>query len=327
MWNKDSTVAVAKEKPVELTVDATLAEARQAFLGYMTTYHEASPHTLRSYRADLQTFTRWMEENGPDTRIDSVTRELVTRYAVTLQHLAPATIQRKVHALSSLYRFLQDLGLVRGNPTHGVRLPRIPETVRNVLDEEQAARVLSRAETPWERCALALLLGTGIRRGELVAIRVEDLDLERSELLVRGKGGRHRTVPLAPGVLKEVETYLECRYPQRQATDLLLQNRLNRRLNGRLVAEMLRRIVYRAGITRKITPHCLRHTFATQLIRNGVDVETVRELLGHASLSTTQQYVHSDAARKAQAVAGLNLGLNARGETQAVTASSPEKDR
>jgi site-specific recombinase XerD len=152
---------------------------------------------------------------------------------------------------------------------------------------------------------IALLLFAGLRRTEATAITFADLDLDRGHLLVRGKGAKQRVVPLTPLVAQAIRDYLPCR-PETDSNHLFVSRIGGRPFAGRVVNRMLTRVLREARLDQqRVTPHQLRHTFATHLIRNGVDVRTVQELLGHADLQTTARYLHSDVRTKQAAVGKL----------------------
>ena len=165
--------------------------------------------------------------------------------------------------------------------------------------------LLEAAHTAWHRAMLALLLFAGLRRSEVTAITSEDLDLENGQLLVRGKGAKQRVVPFTPLVIQAIREYLVCR-PRTDSRHLFVSRVGGRPIHGRVINRMLGRVLREAGLdTEGITPHGLRHTFATHPIRNGVDVRTVQELLGHTDLQTTARYLHSDTRAKQAAVSRL----------------------
>jgi site-specific recombinase XerD len=230
---------------------------------------------------------------------------MVVRYALSLRGAAPLTVRRKLAAISSFHGFLLDTGQTTLNPARGVPLPKVPQHLPTCLSEEQARILLEAAHTPWHRALLSLLLFAGLRRSEAAAITLADVDLEQGQLLVRGKGSKQRVVPLAPPVVQAIQEYLLCR-PNTDSNHLFVSRIGGRPIAGRVVNRMLKKVLDDAGVDRAgITPHRLRHTFATHLIRSGVDVRTVQELLGHADLQTTARYLHSDTRTKQAAVGKL----------------------
>jgi site-specific recombinase XerD len=234
-----------------------------------------------------------------------VKREIVMQFALGLAGQAPLTVRRKLTAIASFYRFLLDTGSATLNPARGLPLPKVTQCFPTCLTAEQARALLEAAHTPWHRAMIALLLFAGLRRSEVTAITLEDLDLGNAQLLVRGKGAKQRVVPLTPLVVEAIGEYLSCR-PQTQSNHLFVSRVGGHPIAGRVVNRMLKRMLEEAGMDEQgITPHRLRHTFATHLIRNGVDVRTVQELLGHADLQTTAHYLHSDIRTKQAAVGKL----------------------
>ena len=277
-----------------------------AFLDYLSAYRGYSPHTVKAYARDVRAYREFLATRyGQIEYPDQVQREMVVQFALSLKGNAPLTIRRKLAALASFYGFLQDMGQATHNPARGVPLPKVAQVVPPCLSERQAKQLLEAAHTPWHRALVALLLFAGLRRSEVTAITLEDFDLEQGHLLVRGKGAKQRAVPLAPVVVAAIQEYLPCR-PQTDSAHLFVSRVGGHALPGRVTNRMLRQVLRGADLDReRITPHRLRHTFATQLIRNGVDVRTVQELLGHADLQTTARYLHSDMRAKQAAVGNL----------------------
>lgn len=235
---------------------------------------------------------------------------MVVAFALSLKGQAPLTVRRKLTALSSFYGFLQDTGQATLNPARGVPLPKVSQALPACLTEEQTRVLLEAAHTPWHRAMVALLLFAGLRRSEVASITLDDLDLpaqpgETGQLIVRGKGAKQRVVPLMSIVVETIREYLACR-PHAGSGCLFVSRVGGRPIHGRVVGRMLKRVLEEAKLDDEgVTPHRLRHTFATQLIRNGVDVRTVQELLGHADLQTTARYLHSDTRAKQAAVGTL----------------------
>jgi site-specific recombinase XerD len=276
-----------------------------AFLDYLTAYRGCSPHTVKAYARDVRAFRGHLTDHSPTVKHPrGVQREMVIQFALSLREDAPRTIRRKLTAVSSFYGFLQDTGQATHNPARGLPLPKVAQVLPVSLSEEQARRLLKAAHTPWHRALVALLLFAGLRRTEAAAITLADLDLEQGQLLVRGKGSKQRVVPLASPVVEAIQEYLVCR----QTTDsvhLFVSRSEGRPIAGRVVNRMLTRVLRGAGLEGSATPHALRRTFATHLVRQGVDVRTVQELLGHADLQTTARYLHSDIRAKQEAVGRL----------------------
>ncbi len=299
----------AEEAPI------TLAEAVPKFVDYLASYRSYSPSTVRAYTRDLQIFEEFLSGgNGHLPIPGEITRHQVIQFAVSLSGMAPLSVRRKLACLSSFFGFLQDMGYVQGNPARRLPLPKVELLVPVTLSQEEAQQLVAAADRPWTRCLVILLLTTGMRRSEAVAITLEDIDLENGQLLVHGKGSKERTVPLTQEAIGAIRHYLT----HRKKTDCqrLFVSQTGEAIQGRVVNQMLDRVLQKAELVgRGITPHTLRHTFATHLIRNGTDIRTVQELLGHSDIQTTARYLHSDTRTKQLAVDKLD-GLLGRDNRQ-----------
>ena len=276
--------------------------AAEEFFDYLKAYRRCSPATVRSYRSDMRRFLRFAGAVGPG----EVDRGLVLRYAMTLRALEPATVRRKIASLSSCFRYLQDFGLVAGNPARGIPLPEYHRRLPRIIGPADLDRLLHVQCDPWLRCAVGLLATTGVRRAELAGLRLGDLDLAGRSIRVIGKGSKERDVPLSQAAVVAICTYLPHR-PSR-ASDRLLLTASGVPLTGQQLHRQVKRLLRRAGLG-EVTLHWFRHTFATQLIQGGTDIRTVQELLGHADLNTTARYLHSNLGRKRAAVESLGAAL------------------
>jgi integrase/recombinase XerC len=281
-------------------------DAVAGFLDYLSSYRGYSVHTVKAYARDLREFLHLLGGSYPDVIApDQVRREMVVQFALSLRGQAPLTVRRKLTAIASFYHFLEDTGSAVLNPARGLPLPKVAQRFPTCLTAEQAGALLDAAHTPWHRAMIVLLLFAGLRRSEVAAITLDDLDMGNAQLLVRGKGAKERVVPLTPLVVEAVKEYLPCR-PQTESQHLFVSRVGGHPLHARVAGRMLQHVLQRAGLGEEhITPHRLRHTFATHLIRSGVDVRTVQELLGHADLQTTARYLHSDTRTKQAAVGKL----------------------
>jgi len=296
------TAAVAEQ---ELSYE----EAVAGFLDYLKEYRSFSQWTVRAYGTDLRMLREFLEKRlGRLPRPTEITREQIVQFGVSLRGAAPLTLRRKYACISSFFGFLQDMGYAQANPARRLPLPRVSEYVPVYLSEEMAQRLIAAADSPWTRCAVVLLLSTGIRRSEAVAITLDDLDLEKRQLLIRGKGGKERVVPLTDQAVEAIQAYLPHR-TKTQDRHLFVSAWKGQPIHGRCINRMLKIVIQKAGLAGQgITPHKLRHTFATHLIRNNVDIRTVQELLGHSEIETTAKYLHSDTKTK-QAAVGKLTGL------------------
>ncbi len=323
-----SAIAAPETEAVAISYDQAVKE----FLDYVQHYRGYSPLTVRAYGTDLRMFRVFLE--GRLGRIPApaqIKREQIIQFGVSLRDAAPLTLRRKYACLASLFGFLQDMGYLQGNPARRLPLPRVSEYVPVFLSEEMAQQLIAAADTPWTKAMVVLLLSTGIRRSEAVGITLDDLNLEERQLLIRGKGDKERVVPLTDQAVEAIQAYLPHR-TKTQSRHLFVSAWKGEPIHGRCINRMLQIVIQRAGLAGQgITPHKLRHTFATHLIRNGVDIRTVQELMGHSELETTAKYLHSDTRTKQAAVGRLNglLGMaqsEERSETAGETPSGREAE-
>lgn len=289
-----------------------LEQAASAYMNWLEATRTMSVHTLRAYRGDL---TALRQHLGDATPAEQMNAGMIVDFIVAQrQHgLAPSTIRRRASAVRGFCRWLKCSGQVRDDPWRDVdvrirqpkHLPRPArdDSVRNLLAWLCRAAGVSRAAVPagpFKRAyeantlvAVALMLSTGLRVGEVATLRCEDLDARGRSVRVTGKGARERQVYLSSDwIAGLIEAQLETRQTLGVEHSLLLFNRSGGTLSTASLRCRLRREVKSAGVAEHITPHMLRHTAATQLIDCGVDIRFVQRLLGHASLTTTEQYTH-----------------------------------
>jgi integrase/recombinase XerC len=282
----------------------------QRYAVHLETERRASPHTRRAYLADLVQYAAFLGEQGAPLVPSSPAqvRAFVARAAATA---GPASLARKLSTLRSFYRFLVREGLAPGNPARAVSSPRRPKLLPQVLPEEEAAALVeapAESQEPLalrDRAFLELLYASGLRVSELTGLAVADVDLPARLVRVLGKRRKERIVPFGGAAAEALRRYLEGGRPALAsapgaARDALFLNHRGGRLSARSVARRIARWVLAAGLPRHVHPHVLRHSFATHLLGNGADLRGIQELLGHASLSTTQRYTHVDWKRLAE---------------------------
>jgi len=259
-----------------------------------------SPNTLRAYATDLRLFREFLSGRGRALTEASV--HDVRGFLATLQvrGLARATAARRAAAVRSFYRFLSQQGLMQANPTRALRSPRREQRLPTFLTVSEVERLLAVPDTrTWsgrrDLAILETLYGAGLRVGELVGLDRTDVDMRTGMLRVRGKGKKERIAPAGRCALAAIGAYLADWRGGPSPADpraLFVSARAGSRLSARSVRRMLRRRVLEAGLDPKISPHSLRHSFATHMLANGADLRSVQELLGHKNLSTTQLYTH-----------------------------------
>src|SRR5262249_2802361 len=265
-----------------------------AFLRFLEVERGASPHTVRNYRADLREFTEFARARG--LSITTADSRLVRAWMVHLhaRRLAKTSLSRKLAAVRSCFRFLARRGLIDENPARQVRSPRPDRRLPSFLPKDESKELLDRATGASEQeqrdhALLELLYATGIRVAECCGLDYADVDFGQGTIRVLGKGDRERVVPVGEAALAAVDRYLTLRAVRRGP---LFTNRRGRRLTTRSVHRIVGQRARLTGITRRVTPHTLRHTFATHLLGEGADLRLIQELLGHRRLSTTQRYTH-----------------------------------
>jgi tyrosine recombinase XerC len=266
-----------------------------AFLEYLAAERGASPHTLRSYATDLREFSRFLTDEGV-AGVAGTDARAVRAYVARLYQrgLSKTSIARKLASVRSCFRFLARRGVVERNPARQVRTPRLPRRLPSFLPKDESRELLDRPSAPTlagrrDQAILELLYATGLRVAECCGLDVDDLDRGQGTVRVLGKGNKERIVPVGDAALQAVEAYLAMRSGGKGP---LFTNARGGRLTVRSAHRVVRRQAGAAGLTRRVTPHTLRHTFATHMLGEGADLRLIQELLGHSRLSTTQRYTH-----------------------------------
>jgi integrase/recombinase XerD len=276
-------------------------EILDSFLHYLAVEKGLSRNTLEAYSRDLNAYLSFLEAEGISSLSDT-SKLTVLAFIKQLQKagLAKRSINRALVALRGLYRFHAREGLLRADPLEDMELPKVGSTIPHVLTIQDCEQLLAQpsAEDPLgirDGAMLELLYATGMRVSELCELPISCLNLEAGFVLIKGKGGKERVCPIGEMAMDRVKTYLQ------QARPLLLKGRespflfLNNR-GGRMSRQgfwkILRHYALKAGITKHLTPHTLRHSFATHLLERGADLRFIQAMLGHADIGTTQVYTH-----------------------------------
>ncbi len=284
-------------------------DLRRDWLAALAHERRASKHTLRAYGDDTERFLVFLAEHKGRTPDDRMLEKLVpadVRAFITKRRsegLGGRGVQRALAAVRSFFRYLAREGIVENAAPRAVRTPRIPRSLPRPLSENDAARTILEAEThdvEWlaarDGALLTLLYGAGLRISEALGLKRGDVPLGAS-LSVVGKGRKERSVPLLPAVRDAVEHYAALvPFTGGRDTPLFLSRR-GKPMSAREAQLLMQRLRSRLGLSERATPHALRHSFATHLLANGGDLRAVQELLGHASLATTQTYTEIDAKK------------------------------
>jgi integrase/recombinase XerC len=304
----------------------------QQFINYLRAERHFSAHTSRCYAADLEQFSAYMVEMGAhggdrhehgeagdnghsppagarpspaelDRRLLKVDTETVRLFMAGLRdkNYCKSTVARKLATLRSFYKFLVRRGHLGANPVASIRTPKQDKRLPKYLEVEQIEKLLSNCDVSTllgarDRAILETLYTTGMRVSELVALNIADIDLAGNVVHVRGKGRKERVIPLGPGAVRAVIHYLDLRRanlpPGKADAQALYVNKHGQRLSTRSVRRKLDKYLLEAGLDLSVSPHTLRHSFATHMLQRGADLRSLQELLGHQSLSTTQIYTH-----------------------------------
>jgi integrase/recombinase XerD len=270
------------------------------FVTHLRVERNLSPNTVKAYAADLASLLAWADREGVHV-LDADHRDL-RRYLAELDRArySKRTIARRLAAVRAFYRYLVMRGYATGSPAAVLSTPRLQRTLPAVAPEQLLTDLLAAPDTSMplrlrDAAILELLYATGVRVSELSGLDVGDADLAGGMIRVMGKGSRERVVPMHPAAVRLLRRYLEEARPRLQAAsscNAFFLNRLGTRLTDGGIRRMMEKHLTSISASAQLTPHALRHSFATHLLEGGADLRTVQELLGHVALSTTQIYTH-----------------------------------
>lgn len=279
----------------------------QSFLNHLSIEKGFSPNTTDAYRNDLSQLADFVEElamvQGYDPQWSAVDRNLLISYILNLKerNYAPATVARKLAAVKSFFDFLVAEGALRSDPTENLSSPKVGKSLPKPLSTAEVEALLeepaklSSPEAKRDRAMLELLYAGGMRVSELVSTNMSDLNLGAGFVRCFGKGSKERIIPIHRGAVEALEEYLTQARPSilhNKEDEALFLNRRGERLTRQGFWLILKEYAKAAGIKREVTPHTLRHSFATHMLSGGADLRAVQELLGHANISSTQVYTH-----------------------------------
>jgi integrase/recombinase XerC len=284
-------------------MSASFAESVATFLDFLASERRASRHTVNAYRRDLAQLASFMvEKRGSELSADAIDVFLLRQWlGATARVVAPPSVARKIAAVKTLFRYLHRLGHIAKNPAADLASPKVRRPLPTFLGVDAAREVMEspRGDEPIarrDRAVLEVLYGSGLRVSELSGLDLGDIDLAQASVRVVGKGNKERVVPLGRAAVQALTSYLEVRasLPRRGPPDpraLFLSSR-----GARLGVRQVQLLVHRQGALgagrADLHPHALRHTCATHMLEGGADLRAIQEMLGHASLATTQRYTH-----------------------------------
>ncbi len=284
----------------------------QSFLQFLKTEKGYSEHTLKNYAIDLREFFGFL---GAKT-LESVTYLEVRAYLAVLKdkNFSKSTMARKLACIRSCFKYLAREKVIQHNPASGIQTPKRDKKLPDFLNQEEMANLLDApASGSWEekrdKAILEMLYSSGLRVSELVSLNHSAVDLSGGLLRVQGKGKKERIVPVGRVAIQAMKDYFAIKPPRDTGTSLeksVFKNRLGGRLTDRSIRRMILKYTRRIALAKDVSPHMLRHSFATHMLDRGADLRSVQELLGHENLSTTQIYTHVTTKRLKEAYAAAH---------------------
>ena len=276
------------------------------FCGYLTLQRGFSANTAGSYRDDVRKLLCYLSDTGITLR--ECTYEHLQNFAATLYDLGIAVSSRKrvLCGVKTFFKFLKSAGYTDANPAKLIETPRLGRTLPEVLTVEEIDRLIgaidpASAEADRNRAIIETLYGCGLRVSELINLEFSRISFNEGYLIVRGKGNKERMVPMSPVAIDTIKAYTEgsrASVPEKpEARNIVFLSRRGGALTRQMVFIMIRRLAEAAGIRKTISPHTLRHSFATHLLEGGANLRAIQQMLGHESITTTEIYIHIDNSR------------------------------
>ena len=272
-----------------------------AFLDYLTVERGLAANTISAYRCDVGRYLDYSRDVCRISSIDEIEADDVLDHLVMLRESGMATrsIARHLASIRMFHRYIQAEGFTSRDPTRDMDSPRLWQNLPRTLSVADVDRLLAASDTSTsgglrDAAIIEMLYATGMRVSELAAIRLEDVDLKRGFARCIGKGNKERMVPVGGHACRRIKAYLKVRPDilKGRTTDRMFVSRRGRGMSRQRLWEVVRGLARRAGIVEKVTPHTLRHSFATHMLDHGADLRAVQEMLGHANIATTQIYTH-----------------------------------
>ena len=274
----------------------------ESFIKHLSNERHYSEHTVKAYRGDLENFRDFLLKE--EKKIEDTNAATINAYVSTLYGKnSPASVERKVSAIRSFFSYLVRKGLVAQNPAKLVRTPRKKKHLPVFLSVDEVFNLVDvkdQEKSPLcvrDRAILELLYSSGLRVSELAGATLADLSMGEAVIRVRGKGNKERIVPVGSKALSALGEYLDVREELKPASDRIFLNSRGGGITTRSLARIIKKYGLVSGISKNVSPHVLRHSFATHLLAGGADLRAIQEMLGHASLSTTQRYTHLSVER------------------------------
>ncbi len=268
------------------------------FRRYLEYEKNLSGNTVRSYMTDVGQFADFVVKNGlllSEMNVGDINRYIATRFTLN----SKTSTARKVAAVRTFFRFLNIEKIAEGNPAQSATAPKRAKSLPSFLSVDEIYALLKTIDSEngpralRDRAMFELAYSSGFRVSELVSVKLDDIDFDQSTVRVMGKGGKERIVPMGSKAEAAIKDYLSVRRNLKPNTDRIFVGSKKTGITSRSVARIIKRYARAAGIKKNVSPHTLRHSFATQLLGGGADLRAIQEMLGHSSLSSTQIYTHT----------------------------------
>jgi integrase/recombinase XerD len=293
--DRSGRVKIADSLLHDSTVDGVLIQSARRYLDFLNRDRGLSPNTIAAYRNDLSGFIFWLPPNT-----ERVDRVHVTRYLAFLKSAGhkPATLSRNLATLRGWFAWQKSHGKITSDPSDGLLNPQRVRKLPTVLTVAEVTAMINAAANSRDRAMLELLYGAGLRVSELAGLEIKDINLAHGYVKCFGKGSKERIVPIGKPAVAALKTYLCELGTTSGATGPaagrlpVFRDRAGQKLNRLVVWQVVKRLAAKANVRKSLSPHTLRHSFATHLLEHGADLRAVQELLGHSSIVTTQLYTH-----------------------------------
>ena len=283
-----------------------IAEVKKRYVGYLTLEKGMSANTAVAYGDDVGKLTAYLADAG--VGLERATTDDLERFVCTLQDVGiqPRSQARIISGVKSFYKFLRQEGYMDNDPTELLLTPKIGRHLPEVLTIDEidamiAAIDMSKAEGQRNRAIVETLYGCGLRVSELITLKLSQLYVEERYVVIQGKGNKQRLVPISPVAIEQINLYLEQtrshQVAKKGSEDILFLNRRGAMLTRQMIFHIIKQLCELAGIRKVISPHTLRHSFATHLLEGGANLRAIQQMLGHESITTTEIYVHIDRSR------------------------------
>jgi len=295
----------------KVKVDLSLNDALLAFEEYLRGHRRLSPYTCRNYIYAVSSFRDWCNDSRQAVvNLFTIDKSTARSYLIEIQHkVSRVTLRNHVSGIRNFYKFCMERNHCESNPFHNLTLPKTEKKLPQYLTEKDILKLLEQPNLQnrksekgkflelRDQMILEILYGGGFRVSELISINYGDINWEQKLLKVTGKGAKQRVCPIGDRAIKSIRKFQEIRQQLPAVTDPVVTSIQGRRLSARSVQLILKKYLLTAGLPLDLTPHKLRHSYATHLLDHGADLRAVQEMLGHRSLSTTQIYTHVSVAK------------------------------